>query len=51
VAGALAGGGVLEVDFLLDSIQDGNGGLEDFQTFTLPAPFSGVLAVSFTGIG
>jgi hypothetical protein len=51
VAGALAGGGVLEVDFTLDSIQDGNGGLEDFQTFTLPALFSDVLAVSFTGIG
>jgi hypothetical protein len=43
-------GGFQILDFGLDSITDGNGGLEDFQTFTLTDPFfSRVAVVYFEG--
>ena len=50
IDGSLAGGGVVSVTFDLDGINDGPGGLDDFETFLLPGGFSDLTSVVFTGL-
>lgn len=50
VTGTLAGGGTVSASFALDFIQDGDGPLNDFQTFLLPSSFTNLLSVEFKGI-
>ena len=51
VTGRYANGSTVMAQFVLDGINDGPGGLVDFQTFSLPSTFSGLTAVSFTVAG
>lgn len=51
VTGTLSGGGSTSVDFDLDNIFDGPGGVADFQGFALPAGFVDLTSVTFSGIG
>ncbi len=49
VLGNLSGGGVVNASFELDGLLDGNGGINDFQTFLLPATFTDLASVVFSG--
>jgi hypothetical protein len=49
VLGTLAAGGTVTSRFALDFITDGTGPAADFQTFTLPSTFAGLLSVQFSG--
>ena len=44
--GTLVGGGTVSTTFVTDGIIDGNGPLQDFQTFTFPASFSNLTQVT-----
>lgn len=50
VDGSLRDGGVVSALFDFDGIDDGTGPLADFQNFLLPATFSNLLTVTFTGL-
>ena len=50
VTGYTVSGSVIQ-DFILDNIQDGDGGLVDFESFTLGAGFEDLTHVVFSGIG
>jgi hypothetical protein len=49
VVGSLWGGGTVNTMFPLDGIADGVGGAADFQTFVLPASFTNLTSVVFSG--
>jgi hypothetical protein len=49
VLGNLFGGGVVNTSFALDGIADGAGGVPDFQSFALPASFTNLTSVTFSG--
>jgi len=49
LAGVLAGGGTVNASFLLDGIIDGPGGVADFQRFVLPAGWTDLASVTFSG--
>jgi PEP-CTERM motif len=49
VLGNLSGGGTVSISFDLDGIQDGDGGVADFQTFELPSTFADLTSVVFSG--
>ena len=49
VLGNLSGGGTVGASFALDGIIDGAGGASDFQTFALPATFTNLVSVVFSG--
>ncbi len=49
VVGSLWGGGTVSAMFPLDGIADGAGGAADFQTFALPASFTNLTSVVFSG--
>lgn len=49
VLGNLSGGGIVSISFVLDGIIDGVGGLVDFQSFLLPASFTNLVSVVFSG--
>lgn len=51
VIGNLAGGGQVTALFPLDQINDGTGGLADFQSFLLPPTFANLLSAEFHGTG
>lgn len=51
VTGTLASGGTVSTTFTMDGIDDGEGPLNDFQTFTLPTTFVGLNKIVFTGVG
>jgi len=51
VIGVKFDGGVLETSFRLDGINDGPGGVADFQTFSMPTGFSDLASVQFVGSG
>jgi hypothetical protein len=48
--GSLAAGGSVVQDITLDLVNDGPGGVADFQQFFLPAAFGNVTRVEFTGL-
>jgi hypothetical protein len=49
VLGNLFGGGIVNTSFALDGIADGAGGIPDFQSFVLPASFTNLASVTFSG--
>ena len=49
VVGFLAGGGRIAARFRLDGIRDGRGGVPDFESFLLPAAFTDLARVEFSG--
>jgi hypothetical protein len=49
VLGNLSGGGTVNAVLGLDGIADGAGGAPDFQTFILPASFTNLASVTFSG--
>jgi hypothetical protein len=51
VVGTRSGGGNVEASFALDFIQDAEGGAADFEKFVLPAGFTGLTSVAFSGRG
>jgi len=51
VVGTLSGGGTVQATFAPDFVQDGEGGAADFESFVLPASFSDLVSVEFTGQG
>jgi hypothetical protein len=50
VTGDLSGGGTVAVDFVLDGIIDGPGGVNDFQTFDFSSGWANLTSVRFFGI-
>ncbi len=50
ITGTLASGGTVSYQIYLDYIFDGRYGLADFQTFQLPALFTNVTSLVFTGL-
>jgi hypothetical protein len=51
VIGNLVGGGQVTATFALDQINDGAGGVADFQSFLLPATFANLQSVEFRHFG
>jgi len=51
VVGRYADGSSVSTQFVLDGINDGQGPLDDFQTFWLPSTFSGLTNVNFSVAG
>ena len=51
VIGTFGDGSTTLSIFTLDGIQDGPGGLSDFETFFLPSSFTNLISVSFNGQG
>lgn len=51
VVGNLSGGGTVTVDFTLDGIIDGVGGVNDFQTFNFGGGWTDLVSVTFSGVG
>jgi hypothetical protein len=49
IAGNVSGGGTVSATFDLDNINDGVGGVADFQTFLLPSSFDNLQSVVLTG--
>ena len=47
--GELGGGGILNASFALDGLRDGFGGIPDFEPFTLPPAWDGLVSVTFSG--
>jgi hypothetical protein len=51
VVGNLSSGGTVDTTFTFDGVNDSiPGGLEDFQTFSLPTSFIDLVSVTFTAI-
>jgi len=50
VEAVVFGGGSISILYSLDNINDGAGGLADFETFLLPAGFDSLSEVTFTGL-
>ena len=50
VDGVVFGGGSVSILYSLDGINDGAGGLADFETFILPAGFGSLSEVTFNGL-
>ncbi|WP_295761032.1 PEP-CTERM sorting domain-containing protein [Undibacterium sp.] len=51
IVGSLFGGGSVVLDFTLDGIFDGAGGLNDFQTVNFDGSWNNLTSVAFNGIG
>lgn len=49
VTGIRADGSTVSVDVVIDQLRDGVGGVADFETFTMPATFTNLVSVTFTG--
>lgn len=49
VVGTKSGGGTVSAFFTLDGVIDGPGGDDDFEGFTLPATFTDLVSVVFSG--
>jgi hypothetical protein len=47
ITGALAGGGTVSLNFVLDAVIDGPGGAQDFQHLVLPTTFRDLSSVTF----
>lgn len=50
IDGMLSGGGTVGTIIGFDGINDGSGGLADFQTFRLPGTFTNLTSVTFRGL-
>jgi hypothetical protein len=51
LTGNLIGGGTVQESFSLDLVNDGNGTLNDFQSFVLPPTFENLTSLTITGVG